>query len=244
MPNHVFFHSDHRLEGILEEPPTDHLVGGVVVAHPHPEHGGTMAQPLVFRMARACRDRGMAVLRFNFRGVGRSQGLYDGVAESRDVQAAVSFLRERLEALSRGDRYENTPVDPGYRLPLGMAGYSFGSVMSARAIADCGPVDALALLALVIRWEGLAVSNVDALAAFGGPVLAICGEEDHLIHPTEIDWALNELNADYRIKIVKGADHFFRNHKREVGELVGEFMEETFSRIPKENLRSDHRTSW
>ena len=77
------------------------VAGGVVVAHPHPLHGGTMAQPVVYRIARACREQRLATLRFNFRGVGGSAGTFSGTEEYRDVEAAAAFLRGRLAALDR-----------------------------------------------------------------------------------------------------------------------------------------------
>ncbi len=97
---HVYFSGDDRLEGILEWPAGvgesaatggeagPRVAGGVVVAHPHPLYGGTMAQPVVYRVAQACRERGFASLRFNFRGVGQSEGRYSGSEEYRDVEAA------------------------------------------------------------------------------------------------------------------------------------------------------------
>ena len=136
MADHVYFYGDDRLEGILEKPgaagPSDDsigdMLGGVVVAHPHPLYGSTMAQPLVYRIAQACRDHRMATLRFNFRGVGKSLGRYHGVDEYKDVETAATFLRGNL--------------GPG--VPLALAGYSFGSVMTAMAAGGPTPVEALA----------------------------------------------------------------------------------------------------
>ncbi len=73
----MLFSGDDRLEGILEWPGPEgdaRVTAGVVVAHPHPLYGGTMAQPVVYRIAQACRQQGFASLRFNFRGVGREWG--------------------------------------------------------------------------------------------------------------------------------------------------------------------------
>jgi len=218
LPDHVYFQSDDRLEGILELPEERPVIGGLVVAHPHPLHGGTMAQPLVFRIARTARDRGMAVLRFNFREVGRSQGSYTGVDEHRDVQAAVAYLRQRLDAMS--------PASP---LPLGLAGYSFGSVQSARATGRMGDmVQALALVALVVHWEGYRVGGLEGLQDYAGPVLAVCGQLDELVDPAAVEETLKDYGVDYRMCIVKGARHTFDHQKPEVARLIASFMEESF----------------
>src|SRR5262245_54405839 len=98
-----------RLEALLKETPG--AVRAAVVCHPHPKGGGTMNNNVVYRVAKALEERGSHVLRFNFRGVGRSTGEYDeGVGEGEDVRAAVEFLAARY---------------PG--LPLWLAGFSFGS---------------------------------------------------------------------------------------------------------------------
>ena len=87
-----------------------------VICHPHPLHGGTMHNKVVFRLARAARRVGSAVLRFNFRGVGRSAGAYDeGEGEQDDLRAALGYMN---------DRY------PG--LPLAAAGFSFGARVALR----------------------------------------------------------------------------------------------------------------
>ena len=111
-----------RLEALLEEPEHDEPEGderhrdqrpreAALVCHPHPQHGGTMHNKVVYRIARGLRRAGAVVLRFNYRGVNRSEGAYaHGEGELDDARAALAFLR---------DRY------PG--LPCTLAGFSFGS---------------------------------------------------------------------------------------------------------------------
>ena len=215
---HVFFYGDERLEGILESPgpsaadsPTD-LLGGVVVSHPHPLMGGTMAQPLVYRIAHACREHRMAALRFNFRGVGQSRGSYSGIDEHRDVEAAAAFLRGRL----------------GPDIPVALAGYSFGSVMTALAADGPTPVEALALVAFVATMQGMPDGALDRLRDFRGPVLAVCGEEDELAPPEVVEAVLRDLRLDFRLIVVQGADHFFAGKQEEVGAAVATFLEGAF----------------
>jgi hypothetical protein len=192
-----------------------------------------MAQPVVYRVAKACQERGLAALRFNFRGVGGSAGRYSGRDEYRDVEAALAFLRGRLAATGEGTAGGGAAVagaaasaQPGGRRPvLAVAGYSFGSIMVAMAAGGKEvPVDALVLIAFVVGWEGSPADLLTRLGGFRGPVLAVCGELDDLAPPLEVERALRELKLDYRLRVVAGAGHLFEGKQREVGELVGDFL--------------------
>src|SRR5271163_479806 len=100
-----------RLEALLEEPEETAPREVALVCHPHPQHGGTMHNKVVYRLARGLRRAGAVVLRFNYRGVNLSEGEYDkGVGETEDARAALAVLRSRY---------------PG--LPFSLAGFSFGS---------------------------------------------------------------------------------------------------------------------
>jgi uncharacterized protein len=100
-----------KLEALLEEPEDQAPNAAVLVCHPHPLHGGTMHNKVVYRMARGMRRAGAVVLRFNYRGVNRSEGKYDnGVGETDDTRAALEALRSRHP-----------------ELPFSLAGFSFGS---------------------------------------------------------------------------------------------------------------------
>lgn len=231
---HVFFSGDHRLEGVLELPPSlgrmdvdggdRGLRGGVVVAHPHPLYGGTLAQPVVFRVAKACRERGFATLRFNFRGVGASAGTYSGREEYRDVEAALAYLESWLEpAEIPSDPYESqmAPTRPW----LALAGYSFGGIMAALA-AGRGRVrvGALALIALAVSWPELPSDLFSTLSRFRGPVLAVCGELDDLAPPNEVAAVLAQLGLDFQVEVVAKAGHLFEGRQHEVAEIVADFV--------------------
>src|SRR5438477_12618625 len=107
-----------RLEAILEEPADREPREAVLVCHPHPQHGGTMHNKVVYRLARGLRRAGAVVLRFNFRGVGRSQGEHGHLTgEIEDARAALGWLQGRYP-----------------ELPFALAGFSFG----ARVITQLG----------------------------------------------------------------------------------------------------------
>jgi len=201
------------LEGLLEHPDRGVPVGGVVVAHPHPLYGGTMVQPVVHHVARACRHEGLVTLRFNFRGVGASSGSYSGLDEYRDILAASAYLSERLEGL-----------------PISLCGYSFGAAMSALAAIDGASAAALALVAFPVHWEEMMPSFFDRLGLVSAPVLAVCGELDEIAPPAEVEELLRGAGVDPRMVKVPRADHFFIGLADHVGEVVAAFVREVSAR--------------
>src|ERR1700685_1155531 len=109
-----------RLEAILEEPEDVAPIFAALVCHPHPQHGGTMHNKVVHRIARALRTTGAAVLRFNYRGGNLSEGAYDhGEGEREDARAALTYLRTRYPDL-----------------PFTIAGFSFGSRIALRLACE------------------------------------------------------------------------------------------------------------
>src|ERR1700759_5560128 len=105
-----------RLEAIIEEPEDQEPIEAALVCHPHPQHGGTMHNKVVHRLARGLRRSGAVVLRFNYRGGNLSEGSYaHGEGELADARAALAVLRERYPAL-----------------PFTLAGFSFGSRIALR----------------------------------------------------------------------------------------------------------------
>jgi alpha/beta superfamily hydrolase len=105
-----------RLEALLEEPEEQEPRFAALVCHPHPQHGGTMHNKVVYRLARGLRKAGGVVLRFNYRGVNLSEGSYDhGVGETEDARVCLQWLQERYP-----------------ELPAMIAGFSFGSRIALR----------------------------------------------------------------------------------------------------------------
>ncbi len=105
-----------RLEALLEEPEDTEPVEAAVVCHPHPQHGGTMHNKVVYRLARGLRKSGCVVLRFNYRGVNLSEGEYaHGFGEIEDARTALRELQGRYPYL-----------------PVMVAGFSFGSRIALR----------------------------------------------------------------------------------------------------------------
>ncbi|MEM7246887.1 MAG: alpha/beta family hydrolase [Acidobacteriota bacterium] len=192
-----------RLEGLLHvpaEPPTF----AAVVSHAHPLHGGRMEFKTLYRLSRAVEDAGAVVLRYNFRGVGGSEGTHDdGRGEVDDLRAAVAHLRS----------------GPGAGLPLLLAGFSFGSVMSVKAALAGEDADGLLLAGAPRRMYELS-----ELAGWGGPVAFIHGEKDvHGLLP-EIQAFVKTLSDPAELRVVSGADHFFTDHQRPMVQLLEKML--------------------
>jgi uncharacterized protein len=188
------------LEGIFVGGAGD---GGGVIAPPHPLYGGSMDSPVVSELSWACREAGLASLRFNWRGVGASAGRASGEASDADADygAALGHLAETV---------------PG---PLVACGYSFGAAAALRAAATSRRVAQLVLVA-----PPPALVAPEALAGAGCPLLVLAGERDGLAPPDALAGAL-ENAARAKLAVIPEADHFFGAGLRELGRSVTAWLQ-------------------
>ena len=177
-----------QLEALLEEPEDGAPVEACLVCHPHPLGGGTMHNKVVHRMARALRLAGRVVLRFNFRGVGKSAGEHaHGVGELEDARAALEWLRARYP-----------------ELPYALAGFSFGSRVILKL--GCEPGSATRLVA---------VGFPTVRETF--PILATCTVPKIFISSTLDEFAPKEVLEEWfrgfaepkQLVWIEAQDHFF-----------------------------------
>lgn len=178
---------------VITSPPDGEAVavaGTAIVCHPHPLHGGTMHNKVVTIVERALGELGLATVRFNFRGIGHSQGSFDdGNGESDDLAAVAAWVRA---------------VNPGDALWL--AGFSFGSYVALR---NAVPLDAAALVTVappVGRWD------FDAIALPECPWLVVQGEEDEVVDPAAVFGWIDALEAPPQLVRMPDTTHFF--HRR------------------------------
>jgi alpha/beta superfamily hydrolase len=187
-----------RLEAILmmpDGPPA----AAAVVCHAHPLQGGVMHFKVVFRAAKALQQHEVAVLRFNFRGVGRSEGVHDhGRGEQDDVRAALAELRRRF---------------PG--LPLVVGGFSFGASMALRV----GCEDRLSALFALGLPVGMML-DLASLETCRPPRLFVQGELDPFGGGERMRELIARLPEPRTLVVVPGADHFFAGHLEELQEAV------------------------
>ena len=157
---------------------------GVVIAHPHPLYGGDMDNPVVLAIRQAYLHRGFSTLRFNFRGVGASEGRFDtGVGERADVQAALAW------AAGLG----MTDID--------LVGYSFGAWVNAGITAGCRR--------MVMISPPVAFMDFGPPVAIERLSLIVTGSRDEIAPPAMIDRCRAGWNPAAAFEVIPGADHFY-----------------------------------
>ena len=185
------------LEGLLSQ---GKLSKAVVVSHPHPLYGGDMHNPVVGLISAPFEDQGWTTLRFNFRGVGRSQGDFDqGVGEQEDVSAAVAYLKGLGEQ------------------QIILAGYSFGAWVSAQAALTHPEVQGSILVSPPIGMMDFSFLSQDTKTH-----LIIVGDQDPYAPVAKIKNLVQSMPAPPPIKIIKGADHFFSSGWEELTAAIRE----------------------
>jgi alpha/beta superfamily hydrolase len=209
-----------RLEALLELPPdrgvtpeglaasgtVDGLRAAVVLGHPHPQYGGTMHTKGVYHATKGLARIGCAVLRFNFRGVGKSEGVWDdGQGELDDFRAAMDFVASRY---------------PG--VPIWTGGMSFGSWVGMNVGALDPRASALIGIASpVCRWD------FEAVAVSPKPKFLVHGERDEICGFKEINAFYARAADPKELVIIDSSDHLFNGVVSEVAdameELLGDF---------------------
>jgi alpha/beta superfamily hydrolase len=191
-----------RLETLIEEPPAG---GGppsvaAVICHPHPLLGGTLHNKVVHTLARSLRAGGGATLRFNFRGVGASEGTHDdGEGETQDALAAVDWARERW---------------PG--VPLVLAGFSFGGAVAIKAAGAANPAWLITVAPAVdrVKIEPLHVPRCDWLV--------VQGDADDVVAADSVQRWVARWAPQARVRMLSGVGHFFHGRLHQLQACVRE----------------------
>jgi len=196
------------LEAELRRPEVP-VRGTAVIAHPHPQHGGSKDHPLLWNIRNELARRGLVVISFNFRGVMGSEGEHEGgVGELEDLRAAIGRVREEAGG------------------PTVVAGWSFGANVALReAVAD-DRVGALALVGFPVN-DPLGLPDPpgrEELAALDRPVLFVSGAADQFSPAPELTRLGRKLPRG-EVLVLPDTDHFFWRREREVADRIGEFVE-------------------
>jgi alpha/beta superfamily hydrolase len=180
-----------------------------VMCHPHPLYGGTMSSSVVFRAARGLELAGVQVLRFNFRGVGRSEGVHDGKGgEGEDLRAALDWLEERSQGLE-----------------LWAGGFSFGSRTAALLAAEDQRIARVVLVAFPV-----AAFDCSFIREVRKPGLILMAENDEYGTRSQLLARYPDLHPDLEVVEIPGAGHFFEGATQAVQERVREWAERTLER--------------
>jgi alpha/beta superfamily hydrolase len=192
MPEVIFTGPDGRLEGRYQPAPKK-TAPIALVLHPHPRFGGTMNNQIVYRLFYMFQERGFTCLRFNFRGVGRSQGYFDhGIGELSDSAAALDWI-QTLHPDSRG---------------VWIAGFSFGAWIGMQLLMRRPEVEGFISIAPQPN-----LYDFSFLAPCPSSGLIINGDLDKVAPPDAVQGLVDKLKTQKGIvidqKVVPGANHFF-----------------------------------
>jgi alpha/beta superfamily hydrolase len=204
-----------RLEALLNagEPGVPYAA---LVCHPHPVHGGTMHNKVVYHAAKALNGFGLPVLRFNFRGTGLSEGVHDhGRGERDDIQAALDWLEGK------------------YSLPVIFAGFSFGAATGLKA--SCPDPRVVGLIAL-----GIPLSVQERLYTYSylstctKPKLMISGDHDQFAPAANLDEIFKMAAEPKEFVLVEGADHFFEGKLPIMRQAISAWLPRTFPALSRQ----------
>ena len=188
-----------RLEALLEEPEDRDPAEAALVCHPHPRHGGTMHNKVVYRIARGLRRSGSVVLRFNYRGVNLSEGEYGhGAGEVEDARSALSFLRARY---------------PG--LPFTLAGFSFGARIVTRLA--CERLGARRVIAVGFPTVYKEVGYLEGCEL---PRIFVQSTQDQYGPLPELTRLIAALPPPKELIAIPAKDHFFAGALAELEEAI------------------------
>jgi alpha/beta superfamily hydrolase len=191
------------LEAMLWTVPQPRPPRVALICHPHPLFGGTMHNKVVFRAAKAIHTRGIPVLRFNFRGAGRSEGAHDkGIGEMDDVRAALDLLAAQFPAI-----------------PVLLGGFSFGAWVGLRVGAEDTRVAELLGIGIPVND-----SDLSYLLNCAKPKLFLQGSQDPYGERKRVEALVARMPGHNRLVTVEGAGHFFEGKLEEMSAALDQWL--------------------
>lgn len=189
-----------RIEALIDHAPGEN---GAIITHPHPQYGGNMNNNVVEAVVQAYREKEYTTLRFNFRGVGQSQGNYDqGVGEQEDVRAALVYIF----------KLGKSAID--------LAGYSFGAWVNAQGLKTYDQIERLVMVSPPVNFMDFSFLDHNPRIK-----LVISGSEDDIAPPAMIKEMLPAWNPEAQFSIIKGADHFYWEKTGKIKRIIHSFLE-------------------
>ena len=193
-----------ELEALLEQPKGDLLPYVAVICHPHPLYHGTMLNKVVHTLSRAMNELGVPVVRFNFRGVGASEGEYaKGIGETDDALAVAEWMRGRF---------------PGSELCL--MGFSFGGMVACRAALSADPAYLVTIAPAVSRLAGILGGRQPEC-----PWLIVQGDADEVVDCDDVVAWFDGLAPGPELTVLPDVDHFFHGRLTLLRETVVDYFD-------------------
>ena len=210
MPDVIFNGPDGRLEGRYHQSKQPYAPVAIVL-HPHPLHGGNMNNRIVYMMYNAFVERDFSVLRFNFRGVGRSQGVFDsGIGELSDAACAFDWMQQFNK---------NSPF-------CWIGGYSFGALISMQLMMRRPEIEGFVSISPPANTE-----DFSFLAPCPSSGLITHGDADQSIPSESAQKLAQKLNAQKNIEIdftlIKGANHFYKDKIDNLNKEICRYLDES-----------------
>ncbi len=209
MPEVIFNGSAGRIEGRFH-PHAEKDAPVALILHPHPAHGGTMNSKIVYALHRSFSDRGFSTLRFNFRGVGRSEGCYDkGEGELSDAASALDWLQSINPQTHR----------------FWVAGFSFGAWIGMQLLMRRPELEGFISISPPAN-----LYDFNFLAPCPVSGLIVQGTGDTVVSHESVGTLVNKLRNQKGIRIdyetIEGSDHFFTNHLATLQSYVNQYLEQ------------------
>ncbi len=210
MPEVIFNGPDGRIEGRYQHA-KQHSAPIALILHPHPQHGGTMNNKVVYALYQNFVQRGFSTLRFNFRGVGRSQGVFDnGQGELSDAASALDWMQM------------HNPNAPA----CWIAGFSFGAWISMQLMMRRPEITGFISIA-----PPASSNDFTFLAPCPASGLIVHGSDDEVVPVGSVDKLAQKLSSQKNItidyRVVKGCNHFFKNHLDELVGHIDDYLEKS-----------------
>ncbi|HTH15250.1 MAG TPA: alpha/beta hydrolase [Magnetospirillum sp.] len=215
MPEVIFNGPDGRLEGRYHHSKLPNAPVALLL-HPHPQHGGTMNNKVVYTLYHAFVRKGFSTLRFNFRGVGRSQGRFDnGQGELSDAASALDWMQSYNPNASA----------------CWVGGFSFGAWIGMQLLMRRPEIDGFVSVAPPANHY-----DFTFLAPCPSSGLIVHGTDDDMVPEPSVAKLATKLGAQKNIRVkyrqVEGANHFFGNHLDPLNEVVDQYLTESLSEAP------------
>jgi alpha/beta superfamily hydrolase len=214
MPEVIFNGPDGRLEGRYHHV-EDETAPIALILHPHPQFGGNMNHKLVYNMFQLFKARGFAVLRFNFRGVGRSQGEYDqGIGELSDAASALDWMQQ---------------IKPDAQA-CWIGGYSFGAWIGMQLLMRRPEVEGFISVSPPAN-----MFDFSFLAPCPSSGVIVHGTDDDVVPEADVLKLVEKLKTQKGITIdyqlIEGASHFYEKEMAEVDQITGDYVDRRRAQI-------------
>ncbi len=216
MPEVIFNGPEGRLEGRYH--PSKRVKAPLaLLLHPHPQHGGTMNNKIIYNLYQTFAVRGFSTLRFNFRGVGRSQGTFDnGQGELSDAASALDWMQSQNP---------NTTT-------CWIAGFSFGAWVAMQLMMRRPEIQGFISIA-----PPASLHDFTFLAPCPASGMILHGDKDDIIPQSSVDKLASKLQKQKNIQIdyrtINGADHFFQKHLKKINENVNDYLDKMLNKAAK-----------